>query len=362
MVAGQLRRPRQRQRRARGNRRGCARCSLQQRRHARDRARHLVADRDRARVERRLVVAGGVAEDRAERADVVPGRVAQHQLDFVPLAVRRNLEIRRLGVDDAHVVLVGLLADAADVGAQHHVAASVRQRHVHAEHDQLGMARHRRLDERLRRIVRRELRAVRIRIHEVRFADHVLAEERLDVGRDLLGGLRVLALRVAEHDAECADRLARNVLERFLDADVVAGRVRSDDHLLACVRLRGADRDRVHARMRRARRVGQMLRPRHLTRAERHHGFGSARRERERRGARENRRGQEDEAAYAHADLRSNAGAPSMTAQSFTHLSRPLRKKFIPSCALDEPRGERLPKGWTTYSAVNCTTLARRRV
>ena len=39
----------------------------------------------------------------------------QHQLNFETLAAVSDFQIRFAGIDDAHIILIALLADAADI-------------------------------------------------------------------------------------------------------------------------------------------------------------------------------------------------------------------------------------------------------
>ena len=71
----------------------------------------------------------------------------QGLLDFVTIPSFIELQFGFTRGDDMHVVLVGFLADAADVGGDDDVVALMGRRHVHGNDDHLGMFRQSFIDE-----------------------------------------------------------------------------------------------------------------------------------------------------------------------------------------------------------------------
>ena len=125
--------------------------------------RERVADLLGLLLERRLVLAGLVRPHEAQRADGLAHDVAKDELDFVAMPAMRHLQVGLAGVDHPHVVLVAELADAPDVRGDDHVVRALRRRHVHHDHEQVGIRRDDPVDELLRIALHQELRVKRHR-------------------------------------------------------------------------------------------------------------------------------------------------------------------------------------------------------
>ena len=205
-VVRQLGTPEKPQRRA--GCRGRALHRLEEPHHGGNVPRQLVPHLLRLALQRRLVIARLVGVDDAERADVLAGGVLEHQLRLEAIARLVDFEIGLAGVDDPHVVLVGPLADTADIGGDDHVVVSVWQRRMHRHDDDVGMLVQRLIQQLLGVAVERYARIDLCRLEEVAYVRDAPAQLVAHTDRLAFQRVGISAGLVGKRHAEHAERAA----------------------------------------------------------------------------------------------------------------------------------------------------------
>ena len=240
------------------------------------------------RPQRRLVVAGLVGVDRAQRADGLAGGIVQRHLVLEPVAGLVDFQPLLPGADHAQVILVGGLADPADRAARdgHRRIRLAGRNGMRAQDRKVRMGVEQLVDQSLAVVAHRGHRIETIGLGQVLLVRQAAREVIADRHGARLHRLDVIALAIGEDHAERTQRTARGVEQHQLHLVAVAGLVHcqqrlagadhlqvvgigrlanapdiaGDDHVLLAARRHGMDRQHLHLGMGRDLCIDQMLR------------------------------------------------------------------------------------------------------